>query len=120
MQFFSFFDLMDGGPPIEVVAWVRFLSTEEGGRRNPVISGYSSSYRPNHNFGGPDNREFYVGQLMIEHGTEIRPGESWMGKILFIHGPGLEDLLVPNREWRIQEGGNLVGHATVVQVSGGA
>src|SRR5688572_2427782 len=94
-----FGDLFDDGPPIEIVADVRFLSTDEGGKSCSV----RPTYRPNHNFGEPDNRTFYIGQLQIPTGEEIAPGQSRRLPIRFLSGAGLKDLLTPGREWRIQE-----------------
>ena len=111
-----FTDLIDDGPPIDVVADVRFLSTDEGGKTCSV----RAKYRPNHNFGSPDDRAFYIGQIEFALGDEIAPGESRRVSIRFLNGAGLKELLVPGREWRIQEGTKLVALARVVEVPGGA
>jgi elongation factor Tu len=107
-----FVDRVDDGHPIEVIADVRFLSVDEGGRTRPVRTGY----RPNHNFGPADGRDFYIGQIEIAAGDEITPDESRRVSIRFISGPGLSELLVPGREWRIQEALKLVALARVVEV----
>jgi hypothetical protein len=39
---------------VRVRASIRFLATAEGGRASPLAGG--GSYRPNHNFFGPDER----------------------------------------------------------------
>ena len=108
-------DLLDDGPPIDVIADVRFLSTEEGGKTCSV----RAKYRPNHNFGWPDDRVFYIGQIEFAAGDEVSPGESRRVSIRFLSGAGLKELLVPGREWRIQEGIKLVALARVVEVLGG-
>jgi elongation factor Tu len=100
------------GPPILVRAILRLLRREEGGRR----SGIRSGYRPNHNFGGPDDREFYVGQVDFDGDDPIELGNSREVSVRFISGPGLRDKLQAGRTWRIQEGGRLVGEATVLEV----
>ena len=90
-----FGDLFDDGPPIEVVADIRFPSTDEDGKSCSV----RPTYRPNHNFGGPDtNRTFYIGQSRIPIGEEIPTGESRRLPIRFMSGAGLKDLLTPGRE----------------------
>jgi hypothetical protein len=108
-------DIFDDGPPIEVLAEVRFLSTAEGGKTCSV----RAKYRPNHNFGSSDDRVFYIGQVEIAPGDEIAPGESRTLPIRFMSGAGLSDLLVPGREWRIQEGDKLVAFGRVVRVETG-
>jgi translation elongation factor EF-Tu-like GTPase len=109
-----FVDLIDRDPqpPVVVRAILRLLRTEEGGRRTGVRSGY----RPNHNFGGPDDPEFYIGQIDFESGDIIEPGDSRKVVVRFISGPGLREKLQVGRSWRIQEGYRLVGEATVLEV----
>jgi hypothetical protein len=59
-----FYDNLDstGGEPIRVLARVSVLRTEDGGRKGP----FTKSYRPNHNFGPPDNRFFFIGQIEVQ------------------------------------------------------
>lgn len=112
MMIDAFSDLIDDGKPINIVADIRFLSTDEGGKSCSV----RAHYRPNHNFGAPDNPAFYIGQVEIPPGDEIAPGESRRVPIRFLSGPGLRELLFQGREWRIQEGSKLVAVARVVEV----
>lgn len=114
MEAFSFIDLLDDGPPRQVLARVSFLPTDEGGRREPC----SGLYRPNHNFGGPDGREFYIGQLQIPPGEVVRPGETRTLEIVFLNSRGLSEVLHLGRRWRIQEGGRLVASAEVLELRG--
>lgn len=111
---YAFVDLVDKDPrpPIVVRASLRLLRTEDGGRRSGVRSGY----RPNHNFAGPDDREFYIGQIEFDSDETIELGESREVLVRFISGPGLQERLQVGRNWRIQEGGRLVGEATVLEV----
>lgn len=112
MKPFTFTDMFDSGPPIRVRARVTLVSTAEGGRARPI----TARYRPNHNFGAADGREFYIGQLEIDEGDWIHPGETRDLTIIFLHGTGLVDLLHPERRWRLQEGGHLVAMAEVLAV----
>lgn len=114
MPTFAFTDLMyrEKKPPLKVRATLSFLSTEEGGRNAGVLSGY----RPNHNFGLPDGREFYIGQVDFELGQMIQPGESREVSICFIQGPGLIDKLQLGQTWRIQEGPKLVAIGEVLEI----
>ena len=111
---FSFVDLLEDGPPHHVLARVSFLRTEEGGRREPC----PERYRPNHNFGDAENRQFYIGQLQIPAGELVSPGETRDLEVVFLNGRGLSELLSVGRRWRIQEGARLVAKAEVLEVRG--
>ena len=115
MSAFSFVDKMSANePPIRVRALLSFLSTEEGGRQTPAFSGY----RPNHNFGEPSGREFYVGQITFAPMESIKPGESGEVDIEFLNGPGLMEAVQSGQPWRIQEGPTLVATATLIDFLG--
>lgn len=73
-------------------------------------------WRPNHNFLGPDDREMAIGQIAIPEGTVLRPGDSIEQTVSFFHGPRLDGLIVPGREWRIQEGCRLVGMGVILKI----
>ena len=97
---------------ISVRANIRQLSAADGGRTAPI----KGSYRPNHNFFGPHDRTMTVGFIDLPDGAELHPGESIEIPIAFWKWPGLEDVLHPGREWRIQEGPRLVGFGTVLEI----
>jgi len=97
---------------VTVRAEVRLLPTSESGRTNPV----RGSYRPNHNFFGPDDREMTVGSIELPQGIDLHPGQSIELPITFWWWPGLEGQIYPGREWRIQEGLHLVGIGKVIEV----
>ncbi|WP_439815946.1 hypothetical protein [Zavarzinia sp. CC-PAN008] len=102
---------MAGDPDIvRVLAAVRLLSTAEGGKARFV----RGSYRPNHNFFGPDNSMMTIGVMDIA--TEWYPGECREVVVTFLNWPGLAGQIVAGREWRIQEGPKLVGIGTVLRV----
>jgi translation elongation factor EF-Tu-like GTPase len=71
---FFFFDELrpEGDAPVRVLARVQVLSSEEGGRTSP----FRAQYRPNHHFGAPENRHFYIGQVEIPEGESVSPGET--------------------------------------------
>ena len=112
MHAFCFHDVLEpaGKEPIRVLARISVVPTEQGGRNGP----FTKSYRPNHNFGGPDDRVFYIGQVEVAEGTWIHPGEICDLPITFLNVRGLADLLQVGRNWRIQEGGKLVATAEVL------
>jgi elongation factor Tu len=97
---------------ITVKANIRLLPTGEGGRASSI----KGSYRPNHNFFGPDNRDMTIGFIDLPDGTELRPGDDIDLPITFWNWPGLEGQIHQGREWRIQEGAKLVGIGTVLDV----
>jgi len=116
MNAFAFVDLLEPGEPITVLARISFLSSENGGRSSPI----TKHYRPNHNFGSAQDSRFYIGQLEIPENTPFCPGESHDLHVKFLNGPGLSELLVEGRTWRIQEGSKLVAMAQVLRRQGEA
>lgn len=93
-----------------VRANIRLLPTAESGRTTPI----QGSYRPNHNFFGPDNRDMAVGCIELPAGVALHPGESMDLSITFLPWDRLEGELWPGRTWRIQEGARLMGIGTVL------
>jgi hypothetical protein len=71
---------------ITVRAELRLLATTQGGRATPV----RGSYRPNHNFFGPENREMAVGFIELPDGREWQPSESLELPIRFLRWPRLD------------------------------
>jgi len=113
---FAFHDLMyfDSRPGVNVRATVALHDSV----LKPRISRVGLRWRPNHNFGSPDGRAFYIGQVEFDSGDTIAPGESRGALIRFVDGPGLREHLQPGRTSRIQEGPNLVATGEVVEVLG--
>jgi len=58
-----------GGDAIVVEATISLLSTEDGGKSRPI----GTRYRPNHNFGGPENRNMFVGQVELQENEFLYP-----------------------------------------------
>lgn len=99
---------------VDVVARVRLLTTEEGGRAHPLIG--SHPYRPNHNFFDADNIVMCVGQLDIVGSGPKYPGDTFECPIRLILPLALANNMRPGREWRIQEGRKLVAEAELVEL----
>ena len=102
------------GENIRLRARIQLLPASEGGRRSPIHGG--ASYRPNHNFFGPDNREMAVGFIEMPPGTILHPGEAIDLDMTFLHWPWLPSELHPGREWLIQEGGQVVGFGRILRI----
>jgi hypothetical protein len=78
---------------IDVRGMVSFLTLNEGGRATDV----RLTYRPIHNFGEPDNRENWFGQICLASTEKISPGETREVVIQFNADPALLPLLMPGR-----------------------
>ena len=100
---------------IKVIAEVTLLATDKGGRADPI----RGSYRPNHNFFGPDNREMTIGFIDLPEGVELLPGQSIEVPISFWSWPRLAAEIHAGSEWTIQEGAKVVGFGKVIEVIDG-
>jgi len=104
-----------GSGILNVRALISFLASHEGGRTTDV----RLTYRPLHNFGDPDNRELWFGQIRLEATDKISPGESREVVVQFNADAALVAELKPGRIWRIQEGPQLVAMGKVIEVLDG-
>lgn len=113
---YSFNDNLDviDDKPIKITAKVSLFKTEEGGRHTPVVGGVA--FRPNHNFGSAENRNFYIGQINFEKDDLVKPGEERTVEIVFLNVGGLRELLRIGTGWRIQEGPTLIAMGEVLKV----
>ena len=100
------------GLPVRAIARLHVLTAEEGGRRGPFCGGY----RPNHNFGGPENRNFFIGQIEVPEGEWVHPGETRELTITFLNVAELAEHLSVGTRWRIQEGERLVASAELLSI----
>lgn len=100
---------------IRVWAEILLIPTSAGGRLNPVPGG--SSYRPLHNF-WPDetHSEMAVGIINLKPETGLPLGQSTKTEVIFLPWLKLLPELYPGREWRIQEGRNIVGYGKILEV----
>lgn len=115
MTMFTFTDNLDivDDKPIVVRASIAVVPEDQGGRHGPFTKGF----RPNHNFGGPEDRFFFIGQIEVAEGDWVYPGDTRELLVTFLNARGLRELLVPGRTWRIQEGPRLVGSGTVIETT---
>jgi translation elongation factor EF-Tu-like GTPase len=100
------------GDWVRVRARIHLLSPDEGGRTSAVFG----SYRPIHNFFGPDDREMAMGFIEVPTERPFQPGETREFEILLSTWPTLMPELKEGRTWRIQEGRHLVGTGTILEV----
>jgi elongation factor Tu len=91
-----------------IVARVRFLSSQEGGRRAPVWSGY----RPGFWFRDAEGND---GVLEFLDREKAMPGDECEVRITFLHPEFLEGLLGPNKSFDVREGNRLVARGTVLK-----
>lgn len=100
--------MADARPDIE--AEIRFLTTEEGGRRTPVKSGY----RPPHDFdlkdGLIDARHDFVGTEWVE------PGGSVTSQLTFLAPEFLAGRLRPGFEFCVCEASRIVGRGRITKI----
>jgi hypothetical protein len=99
---------------INVRTLMTFLPSHEGGRTTAV----RATYRALHNFGPPENREMWFGQIHLDADDKISPGESREVLVQFNSEPALLAELKPGRTWRVQEGPQLVATATAIEIVG--
>lgn len=99
----------------EIRARVRFLSTNEGGRKNPVKSGY----RPPIDFGLRDssgNKLFNDCTLTFEGRDIVYPGDEAVARIKPFHPEYLQDILREGLRFDLTEGKWVVGHGTIISL----
>ena len=72
------------------------------------------SYRPNHNFFGPEDRDMCTGFIELAEGEQVAPGDTIQKDITLTIFHPLE--IRQGQDWRIQEGGKLVAVGTVLKV----
>ncbi|MBB4099402.1 hypothetical protein [Sphingomonas kyeonggiensis] len=99
---------------VRVRASIRFLSAEEGGRASPLAGG--GSYRPNHNFFGPNDRDMCMGFIELPAGQQVTPGETIQADLDLLIYPAVKPEIKAGKQWRIQEGGKLVAVGTILEV----
>lgn len=100
----------------EIRARVRFLSSEEGGRKGPVVSGY----RPPLDFGirrHDGERVYSDGILVLEDREEVLPGEECLVRIRLLHPELLQNALSQGQEFGVTEGPRrVIGHGTILEI----
>ncbi|MGA6121677.1 hypothetical protein [Sphingobacterium anhuiense] len=94
-------------------AILRLKSTEEGGRKTGIISGY----RPKHVFEYTADGKIdqtYIGDIVFEDINEILPGEERRIIARFLIHQRIEEYLTKGAVWWIHEGQNQIGEAEIL------
>jgi translation elongation factor EF-Tu-like GTPase len=95
--------------PIDIEAEIYFFTTEEGGRMNPVLSGY----RPQFHYDGYDwdAIQNYVGVV-----EPVQLGQTVTAHLYFLSPQYHVGKLYPGKEFLIREGSKVVGRGRVTKV----
>jgi hypothetical protein len=98
---------------IVVSAKLSFRTTAEGGKSNPIRSGY----RPNHSFeklADNKNTSFYIGEVQFNHKEFIYPGETSIVTVIFLKAGDIEKYLTPGGRWYVYEVPRLVAEGEIL------
>lgn len=99
---------------IQVKAKIRLYTTEEGGRRNGIISGY----RPNHVFEYKENGEMveaFMGDIGFDKQEMLELGKEYEVLVRFPLIQRIERFMDKERKWWIHEGARKVGEAKIIE-----
>jgi translation elongation factor EF-Tu-like GTPase len=99
---------------IHITAKLTLYSTDNGGRKTGIRTGY----RPNHVFEYNDKGSFiqtYIGQINFDDGKWILPGETVEVTIEFLNLFGIERYITIGRKWWIHEGASKIGEAEIIK-----
>ena len=99
---------------IRVKAKIRLSTTEEGGRKNGIISGY----RPNHVFEYKENGEMveaFMGDIGFDKQEMLELGKEHEVLVRFPLVQRIERFMDKERKWRIHEGPRKVGDAKIIE-----
>jgi len=106
------FDLEETPELIHVKAKLTLVTTEQGGRKTGIASGY----RPNHVFEYQTNGQFkyaYMGDIQFEQVERILPGETKEVLVRFLSRQPIDEYMDIGRKWWIHEGPIKIGEAKI-------
>lgn len=95
----------------DFIAELQFLATEQGGRKNPVESGY----RPHIEFEGyadyiTSGQQNYIGQ------ETVAPGETVLAEISILSKDYFANRLYENMKFTFCEGPHTMGYGKVIEI----
>ena len=103
----SLFLRVNRSPDIE--AEITFLSTEEGGRKVPALSGYRPAHRVSDDY-------LTTGVHTYSGCDAVLPGQTALGSITFITPEAYSHCLWIGREIDMQEGSRVVGRVKITKI----
>ncbi|RUL63174.1 hypothetical protein EKH79_12245 [Dyella dinghuensis] len=95
---------------IRVLARVQMIATKDGGRSEPVVSGYRSIST----FHGARGLVSCSSQFELEENRWVYPGDNTEVIVSFMNGTEIADVIQAGRKWTIHERGKLVGYGEVI------
>jgi elongation factor Tu len=106
---------MEHNDLIKVKAKIRLLTAAEGGRTNPIKSGY----RPNHVFTPPQNNnwETYIGDLQFEESDFFEPGETKIVTARFLNSRDIEKYINVGQKWLLYEVPRVIAEGEILAIN---
>lgn len=93
-----------------IIARITLKSTDQGGRTNPIYTGY----RPNNVF-EPGNGA-WISEITFSDVDHISPGETHLVEVQFLH-PDTARFLTVGRKWLICEGLKEIGEGEIISIN---
>ena len=101
---------------IEIKAKLTLYSTDSGGRKTGIKTGY----RPNHVFeykdNGTDFKACFMGEIYFNENHIINPSESKTVNVKFVSGQNIDKYIEIGRIWWLHEGQRKVGEAEITEI----
>ena len=94
----------------DFIAELKYLTTEEGGRRTPANSGY----RPHVKF--PFSKMLTSGQQTFIGKDSVKPGETINAEIMIMSPQFFENMLEIGMEFEVGEGPHLVATGKLIEI----
>jgi translation elongation factor EF-Tu-like GTPase len=94
--------------PRDVEAQIVFLSTEEGGKRNPVKTGYRCQFR----YDGQD----WFGLQTFPGKEQVYPGETVNAYVTFLSPEDHKGKLLVGKAFQLVEGSHIVANGVVTRI----
>ena len=94
----------------DFIAELKYLTTEEGGRKSPAHSGY----RPHVKF--PFSKIMTSGQQTFIGQDSVKPGETIMAEIMILSPQFFENMLEIGMEFEVGEGRRIVAIGKLIEI----
>jgi hypothetical protein len=97
---------------LRVLARIEILTEAEAGHE--IVR--RGAYRPTHQLDPDEAASFYIGEVELGEGEELRSGDCKDRVVNFISDDLVRPFLKPGRQWQFREGPTLVARATVLEI----